>query len=419
VFVVIFGVRVISMRFLLWWFVLLAPLIVGVVVCHAVEESPGRGQTMTGLDVLVRKDFEPLAGRRVGLITNHTGLSRDGISNVRWMMESEAVELVALFSPEHGFEGKLDVPRIEDSTDKQTGLKIHSLYGQTRRPTPEMLEGLDTIVFDIQDIGTRFYTYISTMGEAMQVAAEHGLRFVVLDRPNPLGGEIVAGPVLDDGLQSFVGFHTLAIQHGMTTGELARMLSAELEIDLDLEVISCEGWTRSMTYDQTGLMWVDPSPNMRSLTQAVLYPGVGLLETTNLSVGRGTDTPFEMVGAPWIGAQQWAAALNDAKLPGVTFVPRQFRPESSKFADEVCGGVTIMLTDWDQFDPMRTGLTMAVTLRRLYPDSWESDRYLRLLANRAVLQAVKSGEDPGEIIDSYQHELREFLDRRARYLIYR
>jgi uncharacterized protein YbbC (DUF1343 family) len=401
-----------------WCGVLLLAGALGGGVLSRAEEAPRRGEVLTGLDVLVRDGFSPLHGRRVGLITNHTGVSRDGRGNVQLLMESEAVQLVALFSPEHGFEGKLELPRIDDATDAQTGLKIHSLYGQTRRPTPEMLEGIDTIVFDIQDIGTRFYTYISTMGEAMQVAAEHGIRFVVLDRPNPLGGEIVSGPVLDDGQQSFVGFHTLPVQHGMTAGELARMLNAELDLELELQVIPCEGWSRSMTYDQTGLMWVNPSPNMRSLTQAVLYPGVGLLETTNLSVGRGTDTPFEMVGAPWIDAQQWATALNASQLPGVTFLPRQFRPDSSKFAGELCGGVTIMLTDWSRFDSLRTGLTMAVTLRRLYPDSWDSAGYLRLLASRAVHQAVQAGEDPEGIIDRYQEELREFHERRTRYLIY-
>jgi len=406
------------MRIHSWLSVLLIAFLANLAAHSADAERDDSGETLTGLDVLIRENFEALAGQRVGLITNHTGVSRDGISNVRLMTESDAVELVALFSPEHGFEGKLDVPRIDDATDEQTGLKIHSLYGETRRPTAEMLENLDTIVFDIQDIGTRFYTYISTMGEAMQVAAEHGKRFVVLDRPNPLGGEIIAGPILDDGLQSFVGFHTLPVQHGMTSGELARMLNSELELGLDLEVIGCEKWTRSMTYDQTGLLWINPSPNMRSLTQAVFYPGVGLLETTNLSVGRGTDTPFEIVGAPWIDAQQWAATLNQAKLAGVTFLPRKFQPESSKFSDEVCGGVTIMLTDWSKFDSLRTGLTMAVTLRQLYPDSWESNGYLRLLADRSVHRAVQAGENPDRIIESYQDELSKFRERRTHFLIY-
>ncbi len=384
----------------------------------AERDESERGQTLTGLDVLVRDGFRPLSNQRVGLITNHTGISRDGRSNVLLMMESDMVELMALFSPEHGFEGKLDVPRIDDATDERTGLTIHSLYGETRRPTPEMLEELDTLVFDIQDIGTRFYTYVSTMGEAMRVAAQEGKRFVVLDRPNPLGGEIVAGPILEDGRQSFVGFHTLPVQHGMTIGELALMLNSELALDLELEVIRCEQWSRGMTFDQTGLPWINPSPNMRSLTQAVLYPGVGLLETTNISVGRGTDTPFEMVGAPWIDAQQWASALKRSRLPGVTFVPRKFQPKSSKFEGEMCGGVTIMLTDWQQFDSIRTGLTMAVTLARLYPESWESRGYLRLLANRRVLEFVEAGTEPGEIIASYRDELQEFLERRARYLIY-
>jgi uncharacterized protein YbbC (DUF1343 family) len=265
------------------------------------------------------------------------------------------VQLAALFSPEHGFEGKLDVSKIGDTKDVSTGLKVHSLYGETRRPTAEMLADIDTVVFDIQDIGARFYTYVSTMGEAMQAAAESKKRFVVLDRPNPIGGIAVAGPMLDRGKESFVGFHRLPVRHGMTIGELARLFKAELKLDLELEVIACEGWQRGDLWDATGLAWINPSPNMRSLTQALLYPGIGLLETTNLSVGRGTDTPFEVIGAPWLDGRKLAAALASRNIPGVTFVPVAFTPASSKFAEKPCGGVNIIITDRERFEPLRTG----------------------------------------------------------------
>ncbi len=271
---------------------------------------------LTGFDVLQRNGFAQLSGRRVGLITNHTGINRHGESIAKLLQESKQVELVALFSPEHGFAGTLDQAKISDARDNATGLKVFSLYGKTRTPTAESLSGIDTLVFDIQDIGTRFYTYISTMGGAMRAAAEHGVRFVVLDRPNPIGGTVVQGPVLDKGSESFVGFHPIAVRHGMTTGELATMFRDELKLDLELTVIRMEGWQRGMMFDETGLLWVNPSPNMRSLTQAILYPGIGLLETTNLSVGRGTDTPFEVVGAPWIDAVTLARELNASDLAG-------------------------------------------------------------------------------------------------------
>jgi uncharacterized protein YbbC (DUF1343 family) len=282
---------------------------IGTVAAGAIRDvSTNRkpaSDVLTGIDVLVRDNFRQLAGRKVGLITNHTGRSRDGQTTVKLLHKAEGVELAALFSPEHGFEGK-----IGDARDQATGLKVFSLYGETRKPTPAMLESIDTLVFDIQDIGTRFYTYVSTMGEAMQAAAEQKMRFVVLDRPNPIGGLAVAGPMLDPGKESFVGVHRLPGRHCMTIGELARLFKAELKLDLELEVIACEGWRRADAWDATGLTWVNPSPNMRSLTQAFLYPGIGLLETTNLSVGRGTDTPFEVIGAPWLDGQKLAAEMN-------------------------------------------------------------------------------------------------------------
>jgi uncharacterized protein YbbC (DUF1343 family)/CubicO group peptidase (beta-lactamase class C family) len=373
---------------------------------------------LAGIDVLQRDGFRPLAGRRVGLITNHTGLNRAGVSTVQLLHDAADVELVKLFSPEHGFEGKLDVSNIGDSRDTATGLKVFSLYGQTRKPTAESLSDIDTIVFDIQDIGARFYTYMSTMGYAMQAAAEHNVRFVVLDRPNPIGAVEVSGPVLDAGSESFVGFHPIPVRHGMTIGELARMFNAELNLGLDLHVVQVEGWERSDLYDATGLMWVNPSPNMRNLNQALLYPGIGLLETTNLSVGRGTDTPFEVIGAPWIDGMQLAAALNRLNLPGVRFVPIAFTPESSKFQNERCGGIHILITNRDEFRSVRTGLEIARQLRRLYPDGWDPKSYNRLLSNRRTLEAVLAGKTVDEIELIYQPELETFRQRRAGFLLY-
>ena len=380
-------------------------------------EEPA-GKVLTGIDVLVRDGFRQLRGRRLGLITNHTGLDGRGKSTVSRLYESSAVDLLALFSPEHGLHGRLDVPLIGDSEDEGTGLRVYSLYGETRQPTAEMLAGIDTLVFDIQDIGSRFYTYISTLGLAMQAAAEHGLRFVVLDRPNPINGVGVAGPVTDPGRESFTAFHKIPVRHGMTVGELALMFRHELDIELDVEVIRAEGWSRSQYFDRTGLRWVNPSPNMRSLAQALLYPGIGLLETTNLSVGRGTDTPFEVIGAPWLDGDAFALELNRLDLPGVTFIPLRFTPDASKFEGEACGGVNILVTERPVFDPVRTGLEIASTLRKHYPEAWDIDSYDRLLVHQATLDAVRAGRPYTEIKTDYREGLEDFVIRRRAFLLY-
>lgn len=374
---------------------------------------------LTGIDVLKRDRFRQLKGRRVGLITNHTGIDREGVSTIRLLHNAKDVKLVALFSPEHGIAGKLDVPRIGDAKDPNSGLKIYSLYGKSRTPSAESLQGIDTLVFDIQDIGARFYTYVSTMGNAMQAAAKHKLKFVVLDRPNPINGVDVQGPVLDAGSESFVGYHTLPVRHGMTVGELATMFNAELKLGLDLAVVRVEGWDRGDFFDATSLRWVNPSPNMRSLTQALLYPGIGLVETTNVSVGRGTDTPFEVVGAPWIDGIELAKSLNGAGLPGVRFVPIAFTPESSRHKGKTCGGVNILITDRGVFHPLKTGLELARQLRLLYPDDWQTKSYNRLLSDRATYNGVRAGNSLRELLAGYRAELEEFRKRRARYLLYR
>jgi uncharacterized protein YbbC (DUF1343 family) len=376
-------------------------------------------EVLTGIDVLAKNDFQQLAGRRVGLITNHTGRDRQGRSTVELLHSAPNLTLVALFSPEHGFEGKLDISKIADSKDHRTGLAVYSLYGETRRPTAAMLADIDTLVFDIQDIGVRFYTYISTMGEAMRAAAEHKKRFVVLDRPNPIGGVDVAGPMLDAGRESFVAFHRLPVRHGMTVGELARLFKKELQLELDLQVIPCEGWFRKDAWDATGLMWVNPSPNMRSLTQAWLYPGVGLLETTNVSVGRGTDTPFELIGAPWIEARRLAAALRDQSVEGATFVPVEFTPTSSKFAGQKCGGINIIITDREKFEPLRAGFEIAAQLRKLYPDTWDAKAYTRLLGNQRTLDALVAGKPADEIEAIAREGVADFTERRQDVLLYK
>lgn len=371
-----------------------------------------------GIDVLESQNFFPLQNQRIGLITNHTGRNKDGISTVDLLRNAPNVKLKALFSPEHGFEGKLDIAKVDNAQDTESGLTIFSLYGETRKPTAEMLEDIDTIVFDIQDIGTRFYTYPSTMGEAMRAAAEHHKKFVVLDRPNPLGGELVSGPMLDPGKESFVAFHLLPVRHGLTIGELAKLAHKEWKLDLDLQVIPCEGWQRSTPWDQTGLTWINPSPNMRSLTQAFLYPGIGLLETTNISVGRGTDTPFQILGAPWINGPALVQDLYTYQLTGVTFVPIEFTPTSSKYANERCHGIEIIITDRQSFAPIPTGLAIALTLHKNYPEQWQTKSLNRLLGNQIVHDAILDSSLIPKSDPRIDQGIADFMKRRNEILLY-
>jgi len=380
--------------------------------------TPKPRAVLSGIDVLRRDGFRQLKGRHVGLITNQTGVARDGAHGLQLLHESDAVDLVALFSPEHGLEGKLDVPRIADSKHGGSGLPVFSLYGKTRRPTPRMFEGIDTLVFDIQDIGTRFYTYISTMGEAMQAAAEQGIRFVVLDRPNPINGVDVTGPILDPGRESFVAFYRLPVRHGMTVGELAMLFQAKLDLKLDLQVVRAEGWRRRDFFDATGLPWINPSPNMRRLEEAVLYPGIGLLETTNLSVGRGTDTPFEIIGAPWLDGVRLARELTALELPGVRFVPVQFTPDSSKFSGQLCRGINVVIVDRRTFSSIKTGLEIARRIRILHPEDWQVEAYDRLLGNKEILDAVIDKQTVAEMEAIYLPDLEEFRQTRAGFLLY-
>lgn len=372
---------------------------------------------LNGIDVLKRDGFRQLKGRRVGLVTNHTGVDRDGRSTIDLLHEAEGVKLIALFSPEHGIRGTVDRP-VTDSKDDKTGLPVYSLYGKRKRPTKEQLQDIDTLVYDIQDIGCRFYTYLTTLGYILETAAEHKLKVVVLDRPNPIGGLAVEGPVLDKKLESFVGYHSIPVRHGMTLGELARLFNKERKIGADLEVIAVEGWRRADLFDRTGLVWINPSPNMRTLAAALLYPGIGLLETTNVSVGRGTDRPFEVFGAPWLDGRRLAESLAGAHLPGVRFVPTRFTPASSTHAGKECGGVQIFIDDWKQFHSLPVGLTIACHLRKLYPEQWQVRRYGVLLAYPPTLEALQRGDAPEQIVQSWQQELEHFQKVRKEYLLY-
>ena len=373
--------------------------------------------SQTGIDILARDEFAAVHGSNIGLITNHTGLSRDGVPTVDILHLAAGVKLTALFGPEHGIRGKLD-ETVSDGRDEKTGLPVYSLYGPRTAPTEEQLAGLDTLVFDIQDIGCRFYTYLSTLGHCLTAAAKKKLRFIVLDRPNPIGGVAVEGPLADETRLSFTAFHPIPVRHGMTLGELALLINAERDLKAEIIVVKCENWKRADWWDATGLTWVNPSPNMRSLAQATNYPGIGLLETTNISVGRGTDTPFEVLGAPYIEARAMAYALNARNLPGVRFIPVRFTPNASTFAGETCGGVNLLVTDRHKFLPVRTGLEIALTLRTLYLEQWQASKFITLLANRRAMDALLAGEDYAALSRRTAADFKGFQQSRSHFLLY-
>ena len=374
---------------------------------------------LNGIDVLERDGFKQLATLRIGLVTNQTGRDLNGKPTIDVLHDAPNVKLTALFSPEHGIRGELDQEKIDDARDTKTGLPVYSLYGETRRPKPEQLADLDAIVYDIQDVGARFYTYTATLRNVLEEAAKAGKPVFVLDRPNPINGNAVEGPIADEDKLSFIAAHTVPVRYGMTIGEFAKMMNTERKIGADLRIVEMSGWSRSMWFDQTGQMWVNPSPNMRSLAEATLYPGIGLLETTNVSVGRGTDTPFEVIGAPWIDGRALAAELNAKVLPGVRFVPVRFTPNASVFKGEMCGGVNVIVTDRANFDAVRTGLTAAAALRKLYPSEWQIDRFGRLLVNARLLDALKQGATADSLAELAKPGVDEFLRRRVPYLLYK
>jgi uncharacterized protein YbbC (DUF1343 family)/CubicO group peptidase (beta-lactamase class C family) len=377
------------------------------------------GRVRTGIDILEGEDFTPLKGLRIGLITNLTGIDSDGRRTVDLLYRAPGVKLTAIFSPEHGLSGTEDaVTRTEIARDQATGLPVYSLYGNNLRPTGEMLNGIDALVFDIQDAGVRFYTYITTMGYAMEEAARKGIVFYVLDRPDPISGALVQGPVMDEDLKSFTGYFSLPLRHGMTVGELAGMFNRENRIGLQLHVIRMRGYKRTDWYDETGLRWVNPSPNIRTLDEAILYPAIAMAEGANVSVGRGTGTPFELLGAPWVNAQELADYLNARKIQGVRFMPADFSPSESKFKDELCHGVQIILVDRDALDAGETGIEIVSALYHLFPKEFMIDKTLDLLGSPQILNEIKVGRDPMAIALQWQPALDRFRRLRSKYLLY-
>jgi len=377
------------------------------------------GSVKTGIDVLQAEHFASLAGKHVGLITNATGRATNGQRTIDLLAHAPGVNVVALFSPEHGLEGtEAAGARVDSSRDAATDLPVYSLYGDAQRPSTKMLEGIDALVFDMQDVGARFYTYITTLGYCLEAAGKKGIDFYVLDRPNPINGFDVDGPMLDPDLRSFIGYFPMPIRHGMTVGELAEMFNSENHLNAKLHMIKMQGWQRTDWFDETGQPWINPSPNLRNLTEETLYPGVCLLEGANVSVGRGTDTPFETVGAPWIDGKALAAYLNGKKIQGVRFIPMDFKPLTGIFNGEVCHGVQIVLIDRQAFEPTEMGVELLAALWHFSPQNSKLDGTLRLVGSRKVLESIRAGQSPSRIWYDWQEDLEKFKKVRAQYLQY-
>jgi uncharacterized protein YbbC (DUF1343 family) len=380
-----------------------------------------------GVEVLLDEQKDLIKGKRVGLITNPTGVDQNLNSIVDLLYNDPDVELTALYGPEHGVRGDAQAGSyVEYYIDEATGLPVYSLYGQTRKPTPEMLENIDVLLFDIQDVGTRFYTYIYTMAYAMEAAQKNGIPFIVLDRPNPLGGQKVEGPVLDPHYASFVGNYPIPLRHGMTVGELATLFNEEFEIGADLTVVQMNGWKRNMHYHDTPLQFVMPSPNMPTFETALVYPGAALIEGTNVSEGRGTTKPFELIGAPFVNSTEFSAALNELNLPGVKFRAASFTPTFSKHSGKLSHGVQIHITNKQPYDPIVTGLHIVKTLHDMYPNDFEFRArnsagisfFDNLIGNGWVMDAIKNGESIKSIEKQWEHDLKEFEQLRKGFLLY-
>jgi uncharacterized protein YbbC (DUF1343 family)/CubicO group peptidase (beta-lactamase class C family) len=387
--------------------------------------SVRNGSVKTGIDVLEEHGFDVLqvAGRkkRIGVLTNQTGVDADGRRIVDVLAQAPGVSLDAIFSPEHGVTGTLDTLKVSNSTDAATGIPVYSVYGgkdAARRPSADVMKQLEAVVFDIQDAGVRFYTYETTLGYFLEAAASAGVEVIVLDRPDPITGSFVQGPVSDAGRESFTNYGTVPVRQGMTLGELAKMYNAERNINAKLTVVAMEGWQRGDWFDSTGLAWVSPSPNLRSVTEAGLYPGVGLIEGTNVSVGRGTDTPFELLGAPWMKGRELASHLNARGIAGVRFVPVTFTPTASNYAGQTCEGVNLVLTERNALDAPELGIELAAALRKLYPADFKLERMTELLVNQAAYDGLVAGKDPRRIAQDWQEELEKFELVRKKYLIY-
>jgi uncharacterized protein YbbC (DUF1343 family) len=376
------------------------------------------GRVQPGLEVIEVQKFTPLRGKRVGLITNHTGVDFQGKTTIELLAQAPGVQLVALFSPEHGLAGHAD-DKIATSKDPSTGLPVFSLYGDHLRPTDEMLQGIDTLVFDVQDAGVRFYTYTATMGYCMEEAAKHGIAFYVLDRPNPINGEIVEGPVLDRDKTAFVAYFPVPVRYGLTVGELAQLFNVENHINCELHVIPMKNWRRNYFYENTGIRWIPPSPNLRTLKGSILYPGLEILQNAGVSVGRGTQAPFEEFGAPWIDGEDVSQALRARNLPGVYFVNQPFIPVSGMYAGQRCGGVGIRVTDRAAVRSMRIGLEIAALLKKKYPEHFDVSKTIFLLGNDATVQQLQAGTPPEQIIASWSKDLAEFDQLRRKYFLYK
>lgn len=375
-------------------------------------------RVQTGIDVLESQKFAPLRGKHVGLITNHTGVDSQGRTTSELLARSPGVHLVALFSPEHGIAGRLD-ERVSSSRDLLTGLPVFSLYGDTNRPTDAMLEGIDTLVFDIQDAGVRFYTYTTTLAYCMEEAAKRNISFFVLDRPDPINGETIEGPMLDPDKTSFTAYYPLPIRYGLTIGELAQFLNAENHINADLHVIAMKNWHRNYFYESTGLRWIPPSPNLLTQKGAILYPGLEILQNAGVSVGRGTETPFEEFGAPWMNGEDVTAALNNRRLPGVRFVDQPFVPISGLYAGLHCGGVGVKIVDRGSVRAVRVGFEVAAVLQRLYPRQFDPAKLLLLTGNADTIQKLQSGTPPEQIVSSWSAAVVAFDQVRRKYIIYK
>ncbi len=391
------------------------------------EKQKKRKQFRLGVEVLLEDRLDLIKGKRVGLITNPTGVDQKMNSIVDRLFKQPDVELTALFGPEHGVRGSAQAGQyVEKYTDAITGLPVYSLYGSTKKPTPEMLENVDILLFDIQDVGSRFYTYIYTMALAMEAAKENGIPIVVLDRPNPISGTKVEGPVLEDPYSSFIGEYPIPVRHGMTAGELAKLFNTEFGIGADLTVVEMEGWKRNMYYDETGLPFVLPSPNMPTLETALVYPGAALIEGTNVSEGRGTTKPFELIGAPFINSTDLAQKLNALNLPGVTFRAASFVPTFSKHANVLSHGVQIHVTDRKSFRPFETGLHLVKMIHDLYPDKFQFRQpnssgisfFDNLTGNGSIRAGIESGKSIEEMKKEWEPEQENFMEVREKYLLY-
>src|SRR6266568_4365242 len=388
------------------------------VLLLAVAGAASAARVRTGLDVLEAQKFVPLRGKHVGLITNHTGQDAQGRSNVDLLAHASGLQLVALFSPEHGLAGRNN-DNVSSSKDPATGLPIYSLFGYSRRAPHEMLKGIDALVFDVQDAGVRFYTYTATMGYCMEEAAKRKIAFFVLDRPNLLGGEIIEGPMLDADKTNFVAYFPLPVRYGLTIGELAQLFNAENHIGADLHVIAMKNWHRNYFFESTGIKWIPPAPNLRTVKGSILYPGIEILQSAGVSVGRGTQAPFEEFGAPWMNGDEVAAALNARNLPGLHFTGQPFIPIAGLYSGQRCGGVSIKITDRFKVRSMRVGLEIAAILQKLYPKQFDSSKLIELLGNSDTVHQVQAGVAPEKIVASWADSLAAFDQVRRKYFLYK